>query len=118
VNPFGHRLLHKQAAGVIAMTVHVAELVLGPLLQLRCPRCEHLHEDDYESIDGDVIGEMRCEACGTNFGFVVALCPGCEAETAFTWRATASPPVYRNWACTRCRMAPNKHETNDLHSHA
>lgn len=97
------------------MTVHAAEPVVGPLVHLRCPRCEYLHADDYECIDCDVVGEMRCTACGSSFGFVVALCPACEGETAFTWPATSAAPNYRRWACACCHVLLNKHEAEPLH---
>lgn len=100
------------------MTVHVAESVVGPLLELRCPACEHLHADDYESIDSDVVGEMCCESCGINFGFVVATCPSCEGETAFTWRAATPVPAFRNWPCACCRVELSRHEASNLHSQA
>jgi hypothetical protein len=96
------------------MTVHVTEPVVGSTLQLRCPRCEHLNDDEYEALNCDVVGEMGCEACGATFGYVVALCPACEGETAFTWRNLGSAPAYKTWHCACCRKQLGQHEAEHL----
>ena len=60
------------------------------MLILRCPRCEYEHEDEFDVLNTDALGSMKCGACRSTFWFTVMECHRCAHEEAFEWPGTLS----------------------------
>lgn len=72
------------------------------MLILRCPRCEHRHEDEFDVLDVDALCSMKCEACRNTFWFAVMECHRCGDEEAFEWPSTLSEDALNLLVCRTC----------------
>jgi len=80
------------------------------MLILRCPRCEHRHEDEFDVLDADALGSMKCGGCRNTFWFAVMECHRCAHEEAFEWASTLSESDLSLLACRACCRTFRHHE--------
>lgn len=73
-------------------------------LTLTCPHCSVPHEDTWEALDAGAIDEMRCDACGRQFAFVILECERCVHEQVMTWHHTPEPTALRLLTCESCHQ--------------
>lgn len=79
-----------------------AELVTGPVLEIRCPRCGHVEVDDDEVLEVNQIHGLACPACAQRFHLLIAECPRCEKEASLTWPEAPTPVEMRRLRCFHC----------------
>ena len=80
------------------------------MLILRCPHCKHRHEDEFDVLDTDALGSMKCEACRSTFWFAVMECHRCAHEEAFAWPSHLSESELSLHVCWACRRTFRYHE--------
>lgn len=69
---------------------------------LQCPYCEARHVDDWESIEADTPGTMRCPDCGREFAFVLKECDQCGADSVMVWKQMPSAEALTALFCQSC----------------
>ncbi len=80
-------------------------------LQIECPHCGRIEDDDYESIDSDLLIDSRCSGCGQAYAIAVMECSECGAECLFAWMQAPSAKRFAALRCESCSRSYHGHET-------
>lgn len=88
----------------------VARLVTGSTLQTECPHCGNVETDEYESLDGDVLLDLRCVNCSQTFFIAVMQCEGCAGESLFGWMRRPTSDRFEDLSCAACSRPYRDHE--------
>jgi transcription elongation factor Elf1 len=71
-------------------------------LRVTCPHCSSVERDEYEVLEADEVHVLRCGGCGERFYLLLAECPGCTEESAFTWPGVPTPDEIGGARCSHC----------------
>ena len=89
----------------------IARLVQTSPLQIECPHCGQVEDDEYESIDSNLLIDAHCSGCGQAYAIAVMECSACGAECLFGWMRLPSPTQYAELRCASCSRRYHDHET-------
>lgn len=84
-------------------------------LKVRCPHCGLVDCDEYEVLDANRATSMRCSLCGFAFAILIAECPHCESETAFSWARAPTDDMLGSLQCRACNRWLGRDETETDH---
>lgn len=79
-------------------------------LQVECPHCGHLEDDEWESLDNDQLHQVRCANCGHTFHIGIAECTVCGNESVFSWASRPMSDWMSRQRCTGCSRPLHDHE--------
>lgn len=89
----------------------IARPVQSSPLQVECPHCGQADDDDFESLDDDVLYDMRCSRCSHVFCIAVMDCRACGAECLFCWMQRPTIDRFKQLNCETCDLPYRDHET-------
>lgn len=89
----------------------IARPVQTSPLQIECPHCGQVEDDDYESIDSNLLIDVRCSECRRTYAIAVMECSQCCAECLFAWMQRPSPVRFAELRCQNCSHGYDNHET-------
>ena len=74
------------------------------MLRLTCPICGTDHADEYECIESNEVGAIRCEGLtsGHVFWFIACECLRCGEESTYKWPEVPPPVELAKLRCTHC----------------
>lgn len=71
-------------------------------LQFQCPRCGHLEQDEFETIDTASPTDWRCGDCHRLFSVLLAECENCASETVSVALASNEQRTVAEMVCQCC----------------
>jgi transcription elongation factor Elf1 len=88
----------------------VCRAVESSPLQVECPHCSHVEDDEFELLDQDQVQGMHCANCGHDFYFVIMECAGCGTECVFSWMRRPESARFEHLTCASCGQPYRHHE--------
>lgn len=89
----------------------IARPINASVLQIECPHCGLVEEDDYELLAGNVTVEVRCCGCNRTYTAAVMQCTKCDGESVFCWSQPPAGERFARLRCTICDHGYLDHET-------
>jgi hypothetical protein len=89
------------------------------MVQLKCPFCAAIEDDDFECLDVQTIDKRRCDTCNKPYHYLIYECRHCAHETVVTWAQPVSPTTLGLVTCESCgRVNDNGDEFQRDYSHS
>lgn len=89
----------------------IARPVQTSPLQIECPHCGRVEDDEYELLDGNLLIDARCCGCRQTYTLAVMECSACSTETLFGWTQPPSAKRFAELRCANCSRSYHDHET-------
>jgi len=83
------------------------------VLSFPCPRCGHVHDDEYEVIDAARPTDWRCAACGNMFSVLLTECWHCAGETLTVALSETEQCIASDVSCRNCGRPGLRSEQTD-----
>jgi transcription elongation factor Elf1 len=89
------------------------------VLQVSCPHCNAVEDDDLEVLESNRPLQLRCGLCSQAFSMLIRECALCSQETVHTWRdAQSNRSALDCTTCSLCMKLPRSHEpASTLYAH-
>ena len=88
----------------------IARPITESTLQVECPHCGHVEDDEYESLDSDRLLDLSCADCGGSFHAAILQCRACAAESLFSWMQRPAYGQFEHLRCGACSQPYRDHE--------
>lgn len=88
----------------------ISQAVTGSTLQVACPHCGNVEDDEYECLDSDRLLDLSCAACGQLFYVAIMQCQACAAESLSSWMRRPSSEQFEHLRCAACDQPYRDHE--------
>ena len=88
----------------------IARPIESSTLQVECPHCGQLDDDDLDVISSNVVYDMRCAGCTRLFALAVMDCQTCGREYYFGWIRRPFDADVAKLRCSACDARYADHE--------
>jgi hypothetical protein len=88
----------------------ITRAITESTVQVECPHCGHVEDDEYECLESDRLLDLRCPACGRSFYLALMQCQACAAESLSSWMRRPSSERFEHLRCLACSQPYRDHE--------
>ena len=73
-------------------------------MNIICPHCSLVNEDELEVCNSGTATAMHCERCSENYFFLLCDCDRCGAETSISWAHEPNGASVDALTCCKCGL--------------